>query len=189
VLVDRSSGQCDRCSVAVDDVVSGQLALSTCVIICRQGVAFVGGPMTIRQVGDRYSGFESAVDGCEMSVVGTPNLTVAAGRQIGAEIADHPATHRPTAVFCGNDLLALGVLQKMTLRGLRVPGAWPSSASTTSSSPPRRPSRSPRFRQPHEQLGRTAAQLLLEEAGSPDRHVAFQPDLVVSASSAPRRQS
>jgi LacI family transcriptional regulator len=42
-------------------------------------------------------------------------------------------------------------------------------------------------RQPREQLGRTAAELLLEEANSPGRHehrhVIFQPDLVVRESS------
>jgi LacI family transcriptional regulator len=43
-------------------------------------------------------------------------------------------------------------------------------------------------RQPREQLGRAAAQLLLEEANEPrlhqHRHVVFQPELVVRDSSA-----
>jgi LacI family transcriptional regulator len=40
-------------------------------------------------------------------------------------------------------------------------------------------------RQPREQLGRTAAQLLLEELGDPHhehRHVVFKPELVVRGS-------
>jgi LacI family transcriptional regulator, galactose operon repressor len=47
-------------------------------------------------------------------------------------------------------------------------------------------------RQPRELLGRTAAQLLLQEAsgepGHVHRHVQFQPELVVRASTALKRQ-
>jgi LacI family transcriptional regulator, galactose operon repressor len=46
-------------------------------------------------------------------------------------------------------------------------------------------------RQPREQLGRAAAELLLEEANRPDRHehrhVVFEPDLVVRESTAKPR--
>ena len=48
-------------------------------------------------------------------------------------------------------------------------------------------------RQPRELLGRTAARLLLEEAagdpGHEHRHVQFQPELVVRASTTVRRSS
>jgi LacI family transcriptional regulator len=46
------------------------------------------------------------------------------------------------------------------------------------------------IRQPREQLGRAATQLLMEEASTPDTHrhrqVVFQPDLVVRASTHPQ---
>ncbi|MEK8103962.1 hypothetical protein NKG94_00585 [Micromonospora sp. M12] len=38
-------------------------------------------------------------------------------------------------MFCANDLIALGVLQELTARGVRCRPTWPSSATTTSSSP------------------------------------------------------
>jgi len=188
VLVDRTSGQRDRCSVAVDDVLGGRLAGEHLRGQGHQRVAFVGGPLSIPQVLDRHEGFVSAVDGCSVSVVVTANLTVAAGRWAGAEIADRPAADRPSAVFCANDLLALGFLQEMTLRGVRVPGDvaivgyddidFAAAAAVPLSS----------VRQPREQLGRTAAELLLEEINTPDRHehrqVVFQPELVVRESSA-----
>ena len=188
VLVDRSSGQRDRCSVAVDDVLGGQLAGAH---LRQQGharLAFVGGPLSIAQVGDRRRGFTAASTGAEdLQIISTPTLTVAAGRRAGEKIADLPAATRPTAVFCANDLLALGVLQEMTLRGVRVPRDvaivgyddidFAAAAAVPLSS----------VRQPREQLGRTAAQLLLEEANDPDshehRHVVFKPELVVRESS------
>jgi LacI family transcriptional regulator len=127
-------------------------------------------------------------EGEEVTVLATPNLTVAAGRSAGREIADLPPGSRPTAVFCANDLLALGVLQEMTMRGVRVPHDvaivgyddidFAAAAAVPLSS----------VRQPREQLGRAATELLLEEVNDPGkhehRHVVFRPELIVRESSA-----
>ena len=112
---------------------------------------------------------------------------MAAGQKAGAEIAALPAASRPTAVFCANDLLALGVLQEMTRHRIRVPESiaivgyddidFAAAAAVPLSS----------VRQPRHQLGRTAAQLLIEEALGDGAHrhrqVVFEPDLVVRRSS------
>ena len=89
-------------------------------------------------------------------------------------------------MFCANDLLALGVLQALTLRGLTVPGDmavigyddidFAAAAAVPLSS----------IRQPREELGRTAARLLLEEAGGDGthrhQHVVFVPELIARRS-------
>jgi LacI family transcriptional regulator len=101
-----------------------------------------------------------------------------------------PPADRPTAVFCANDLIALGMLQAMTRSRIRVPDdlaivgcddvdfAAVAAAPLTS------------VRQPRRQLGRAAARLLLEEAAEDDghqhRHVIFQPELVVRQSTRAR---
>jgi DNA-binding LacI/PurR family transcriptional regulator len=188
VLVDRGSGRRDRCSVAVDDVLGGRMAGAHLVEQGHRLVAFVGGPPSIQQVAHRHRGVAEALADApaELLVLSTASLSVAAGRQAAAELADRPAEARPTAVFCANDLLALGVLQEMTLRGLRVPTDiaiigyddidFAAAAAVPLSS----------IRQPREQLGRTAAQLLLEEVEEGDGHqhrqVVFQPELVVRES-------
>jgi len=188
VLVDRGSGWRNRCSVAVDDVLGGRLAGEHLVDIGHRRIAFVGGPMTIPQVADRYRGVALAMDGAaHLTTISTPSLTAASGRTAVGELAGLPNAHRPTAVFCANDLLALGVLQEATRRGLRVPEDiaivgyddidFAAAAAVPLSS----------VRQPREQLGRTAAQLLLEEVEADSRHehrhVVFQPDLIVRDSS------
>ena len=90
-------------------------------------------------------------------------------------------------MFCANDLLALGVLREMTTRRIRVPERvaivgyddvhFAAAAAVPLSS----------VRRPRQQLGRTAAQLLIEEALGRSTHqhrqVVFEPDLVVRASS------
>jgi DNA-binding LacI/PurR family transcriptional regulator len=181
VLVDRGSGRHSRCSVAVDDVLGGRLAGEHLLEQGHQRITFVGGPATITQVRERHAGIASAVAGrAELSVVSTPNLTVAAGRAAAAEID-------ATAVFCANDLVALGVLQGLTQRGIRVPQdvaivgyddiEFAAAAAVPLSS----------VRQPREQLGRTATALLLEEIEDDGRHehrhVVFQPELIVRESS------
>jgi DNA-binding LacI/PurR family transcriptional regulator len=196
VLVDRGSGRHNRCSVAVDDVLGGRLAGAHLVEQGHHRIAFAGGPFTLAQVADRHTGLVSALDGGqELQVVPTSNLTVAAGRRAGQHIAELSPATRPTAVFCANDLVALGVLQEMTMRGVRVPqdvaivGYDDIDFAAASAVP------MSSVRQPREQLGRAAAQLLLEEANDPHRHqhrqVVFRPELVVRESSArqaaPRR--
>jgi LacI family transcriptional regulator len=192
VLVDRGSGWPSRCSVAVDDVLGGQLAGHHLVEQGHERIAFVGGPHTVGPVADRRAGIAAAVaDRAELNSVATPDLTVASGKAAAAEIVGRPADARPTAVFCANDLLALGVLQEMTRRGLRVPQdmaligyddiEFAEAAAVPLSS----------IRQPREQLGRTAAQLLLEEIEDGERHrhrhVVFQPELVARQSTAKPR--
>ncbi|WP_405117074.1 LacI family transcriptional regulator [Micromonospora sp. NBC_01405] len=188
VLVDRGSGHHNRCSVAVDDVLGGRLAAAHLREQEHTSIAYVGGPASLRQVADRQAGAASAIgaDG-ELRVIETATLSVAAGRRAAGEIADLPARQRPTAVFCANDLLALGVLQEMTQRGVRVPRdiaivgyddiEFAAAAAVPLSS----------VRQPREQLGRTATQLLLDEINDhgrhQHRHVVFQPELVVRESS------
>ena len=122
-----------------------------------------------------------------LTVLETTALTVSEGRKAGARLLGLPKRRRPTAVFCANDLLALGLLQQMTQHGIRVPDdlaivgyddiEFAAAAAVPLTS----------VMQPRLLLGRTAAELLLEEAeGRPDHvhhHVEFAPELVVRQSS------
>ena len=187
VLVDRGSGQADRCSVAVDDIGGGRLVGAHLRDLGHRRVAYVGGPFSIQQVADRHLGAaEGLGPGVEFGVVATANLTIAAGRQAAAEIAELDLAHRPSAVFCANDLMALGVLQELIRRRLRVPDdiaivgyddiEFAAAAAVPLSS----------VRQPREEIGRTAAALLLEEVQGPEhrhRQVVFSPELMVRESS------
>lgn len=189
VLVDQGNGR-NRCSVAVDNVLGGRLATSHLLEQGHQRIAFVGGPFTIQQVIDRHAGTVAALADAapaELSVFATASLTVAEGRLAGERIAAMPPETRPTAAFCANDLLALGLLQEMTRQKVRIPADlaivgyddidFAAAAAVPLSS----------VRQPREQLGRTATELLLEEVQQGTehrhRHVVFEPELVVRESS------
>jgi LacI family transcriptional regulator, galactose operon repressor len=190
VLVDRGATQPNQCSVAVDDILGGRLAAQHLLDQGHRRLAFVGGPSSLRQVSDRLAGMRAAcrsVKGAKVVVIGTPALTVAHGRQAAASLAQLPPARRPTAAFCANDLLCIGMLQELIRRSITVPVdvalvgyddiEFAAAAAIPLSS----------VRQPRDDLGRAAVQLLLDEIdrGSAHRHrqVVFEPDLVVRESS------
>src|SRR5690606_25365113 len=125
VLVDRGAGR-QQCSVAVDDVLGGRMAGTHLLEEGHRRIAYVGGPFSIKQVADRHAGLREAIadiDGtsADVRVITGPSLSVAEGRRAGEQIAALPPDERPTAAFCANDLLALGLLQEMTRQGISVP--------------------------------------------------------------------
>jgi LacI family transcriptional regulator len=194
VLVDRQTDDDRFSSVAVDDVAGGYLAVRHLTDVGRRRIAFVGGPGSLRPVSDRLAGARKAVaetPGTELEVLETEALTVLQGRRAGQAIRGRAVGARPDAVFAANDLLAMGVLQALSmLGGVRVPEDvaligyddidFASAAVVPLSS----------IRQPSALLGHTAVDLLLREASAPEgfqhEHVVFQPELVVRESSAPR---
>ena len=195
ILVDSRSPSGSQCSVAVDDVLGGDVALSHLLDGGHERIAFVGGPLSLRQVADRLEGATRALQRAggtadDLLMIETAALNVSAGQRAGAAIAELPPGQRPTAAFCANDLVALGLLQEMTRYRIRVPDdlaivgyddiEFAAAAAVPLSS----------VRQPRHQIGRTAAQLLLEESlgtdGHQHREVIFQPELEVRRSSQPR---
>ncbi|WP_323101249.1 LacI family DNA-binding transcriptional regulator [Intrasporangium sp. YIM S08009] len=190
VIVDRTRDDQLLCSVSVDDVFGGRLAVEHLIDRGHERIAFVGGPASIGQVRDRHAGAadamrEAGLPADHLVPIGTDALTVAAGRLAGARIAGLPRSRRPSAAFCANDLLALGLLQQCVALGVDVPGdlaivgyddiefAGAAAVPLTS------------VRQPRHLLGQRAAELLLEETTDPDhchRHVEFTPEIVARAS-------
>jgi LacI family transcriptional regulator len=195
ILLDRLARRNDLCSVSVDDVLGGELAMRHLLETGHRRIAFVGGPARLEQVRDRHQGAvravrEAGLDEQEtLRHVETPHTTVPAGRDAAERILGTPRERRPTAVFCANDLLALGVLQVLTRQRVRVPADvalvgyddidFAAAAAVPLSS----------VRQPRQRLGRAAAELLIDEANNPETHqhrqVVFDPELVVRDSSRP----
>lgn len=190
VIVDRTRNVDTHCSVAVDDMLGGRLAIEHLLDLGHERIAFIGGPERIGQVRERLAGARQAManagrDVADVVVVQTDALSVAEGRNAGERIAGMATTSRPTAAFCANDLLALGLLQQCVTLGIGVPDqlaivgyddidfAGAAAVPLTS------------VRQPRRNLGQTAAELLLDEARNPQhRHqqVLFTPELVARAS-------
>ena len=186
VLVDRDAADSRLNSVTVDDVQGGYLAVSHLLSTGRRRVMVVGGPATLPQVLDRLAGARQAVaevPGAGIEYVETAALTVLAGREFATRILERTPDERPDAVFCANDLVAVGMLQGLSiLGGVRVPEeiALVGYDDIDFASATVVPLTS--VRQPAVEIGRAAVELLLESPGEP-RRVRFTPELIVRESS------
>jgi LacI family transcriptional regulator len=190
VLVDRVTSQ--GCSVSVDDVAGGRLGVAHLTGTGHRRIAYVSGPMSLAQCRDRRTGALRAITAHglpEDSLVHieADRMDVAAGRDAGRRLLK--LSRVPTAVFCANDLLALGVLQALYAAGVSVPGEmaivgyddieFAAAAAVPLTS----------VRQPSTEMGRIAAELLVSEvtagpASHRHRRVVLEPELVVRESTA-----
>ncbi len=195
VFVDRGAGVHSGCSVAVDDVLGGRLAVEHLVERGHRRIAFVGGPVSIHQVADRRAGFTAAIgSAAEVCHCGHSKLDCRVG----------PGGGRPACRPAGGGAPDGRVLRQRPARARRAAGddaaRHPRAATTWRivgyddiefAAAAAVPLSS--VRQPREHLGRTATEMLLEEIEDGDRHehrhVVFQPDLVVRESSTRRRKS
>jgi LacI family transcriptional regulator len=189
VMLDHIATRPHQCAVAVDDVAGGDMAVAHLLARRARRIAYVTGPLSIRQCADRRAGALRALrtaglDESTLRDVEVPTMTP----RDGQHAADRLLAGRtlPDAVFCANDLLALGVLRALLQAGVRVPGdvaligyddiEFAAAAAVPLSS----------IRQPMYQLGRIATEMLLDECDNPAGHahqqVMFQPELVVRES-------
>ena len=194
VLVDRGSGDRSFSSVSVDDVEGGRIAVRHLLDIGRKRITFVGGPQSIEQVQHRLTGAQSVLAQAPDAVLEhmpTKNLTVLEGRAAGERILAMDPAQRPDGIFAANDLLALGILQALVMSGeLSVPEdialvGYDNIDFAESAVIP-----ITTVRQPAEEIGRTAVDVLLREAEAGDQAVreqfVFTPKLVIRASTVAR---
>jgi len=186
VVVDRRTGTREFSSVAVDDLRGGRLAAEHLLASGRRRIAFIGGPRGLTQIKHRLRASQEAVDGvhgARLRFVETAAMDADAGRQGAEELL--AGRDRTDAIFAANDLVALGVLQALTLAGVRVPDDvaiigyddidFAASAAIPLSS----------VRQPRAEMGGVATDLLLaaiDDPGAQIRDIVLEPELVVRRS-------
>jgi LacI family transcriptional regulator len=189
-LLDREIKGRKQCSVSVDDVHGGQIAIEYLAGLGHKNIAWVCGPESIPQVADRGAGVTKAakVASAKIETIRVPLMNAAKGEEAAKKILELKVM--PTAIFCANDLLALGVMRALLANKVRIPEQVsvlgydniefaPSAAVPLSS-----------IAQPSYQMGVTAADLLLNECEDGENHehqqIRFQPQLVERASTGKR---
>ena len=110
-------------SVRVDDVHGARLATEHLLALGHRPIAHVTGPAGHSPSADRLAGYRAALTAADLPF--DPALIFSGtGRPAGGEGALPlllALTERPTAVFCYNDMTAIGLLRAARLAGLHVP--------------------------------------------------------------------
>ena len=190
VVLDRPSSQVDLNWMVADDLRGGEMAAGHLFDLGHKQVVVIGGPQTIHQCAERVRGAQQAAQAHRrdpkrdvIHIVTSPSHSIHQGELCAEQILQ--IVPRPTAVFCVNDLLALGLMSVLLRRGVRVPSDMAivgyddielahafAPALTT-------------IRQPKAELGRAATRLLLAEAQNLDGHrqqIVYLPELIVRES-------
>ncbi|WP_432932858.1 substrate-binding domain-containing protein [Microbispora sp. CA-135349] len=192
VLLDRLPGRADLCAVSVDHRAGGILAGEHLLRLGHRRIAFLGpSPVTVTAVKERRQGLREAMRDAGLDPdrdlvdirVPAPNLVEAADAAVNMIVTMKDPV---TAIACMNDMTALGVLQGLGRHGVHVPEEISVIGYDDVTFASRLAPALSTIRQPTHALGRTAAELLLEEAepGHQHRTARFQPQLIVRASTA-----
>jgi DNA-binding LacI/PurR family transcriptional regulator len=150
-------------TVAVDNFAATRELTTRLLKLGHRRIGLIGGPTTVRDASERARGFLKAMqDGqglIDQQAVTHAEFTVEAGLQGWRQMSK--CSPCPTAVVCGNDEIAVGVLQALAKEKIDCPTevsvvGFDDSRWATRVSPPLTT-----VRQPMAQLGRTAAELLV----------------------------
>jgi LacI family transcriptional regulator len=207
VLLDHPSPAADLPSVAVDNMAGGRMAVRHLLDLGKRHIVMLNGPHAIRQCRDRWDGARLAADRAEkaqpererpekvrveevlLEEVLVESMDVVGGSQAMAQWLAVHAGVPPEAVFCVNDLVAIGAA-----RALRAAGMDPAATAIVGydNSELGREVAVPltSVAQPTYEMGWRAADLLVRTqgaaGGSPPaaQHVMFQPSLIVRESTA-----
>ena len=123
VLVNREQGTEYAYSIATDDLDGGRLAVEHILSFGHRRVGIITGPEHSQSSANRLQASRQTIEACDIPF--DPRLIVQGDGRIeggyaGAEVlmSLDPA---PTAVFCYNDLTAIGAIRAIKKRGLGVP--------------------------------------------------------------------
>jgi DNA-binding LacI/PurR family transcriptional regulator len=184
-------------NVVLDHDLAARLALTHLTKLGHERIAFMQGAQGITDAKYRWKSIVSVAR--QMGIAVTPELSVQleetrqtpeAGYRVMQELLQR--TREFTAVFCFNDISAIGAMRAIMDAGLRVPddisvvgfddiitAAYCKPSLTT-------------VKQPLQEMGLRAAQVLLDRIGNPSQEwpaeIVMEPELVVRESTGPVRR-
>jgi LacI family transcriptional regulator len=126
LLFDRNFTNLDATFVGTDDVQVGEMATQHLIDIGRKRIAHIGGKATSPSL-DRLRGYRNALDRSGLpireSYIVVRERMEEEGDVVGSQAMQEllKLAKKPDAVFCYNDLTAIGAIEATLQAGLRVP--------------------------------------------------------------------
>jgi LacI family repressor for deo operon, udp, cdd, tsx, nupC, and nupG len=109
--------------VHIDNVAAAREATNYLLKLGHRKIAFIYGHDTSLLTRDRESGYRDAMHKAGITIrdgwVLEGKMTIDGAISATRGLLDHP--HRPTAIFCANDEMAMGCIHAIKAAGLRVP--------------------------------------------------------------------
>lgn len=186
VLFDTADQPEGISTITSNDQLGAQLAVKHLIELGHRDIAFINGPTQIPQAAGRLIGAQAACEkaaGTRLTVYTGSELKIQTGRDFAAQII--AAGH--TAVFCANDLIALGLIVRCYELGYDVPQhlsvvGYDDIAIAQQMRVPLTT-----IRQPLAQMGQQAAELLFKtDLSQQPNWLKFTPQLVLRNSTASR---
>jgi DNA-binding LacI/PurR family transcriptional regulator len=178
----QASGSDTPAGPRLDQVVGAHLATAHLVQLGHRRIGHIAGPAEWLDASQRLTGFRDELKqhGLDTGYVSTGDWSAASGHRAAIDLMARGVT----AIFAGNDQMALGALSAATAAGLTVPGdvsivGFDDVPEAAFYHPPLTT-----VRQDLAEAGRRAVALLLGES---DAVPSVQPQLVVRDSTAPPR--
>lgn len=123
VFLNREGDQQAADAAVVDNELGGRLVAEELVRLGHRDVGLIGGPSETTTGRDRELGFRSALADAGIALpqarVRRGQFDFDTGYRYLTELLAGPT--RPTAVFCGNDVVAIGAFDAAVQRGMRIP--------------------------------------------------------------------
>jgi len=108
----------NKYSIEINDEEGGKMAARHLLELNHEIFAFIGSKSKFSNIWNRYKGFsEVVIEASKKVLLFETSLTKEGGKQIADELFKSEAT----AVFCGNDLIAVGVYEQARKRGIKIP--------------------------------------------------------------------
>lgn len=175
VVVNGAFDDSDSCAVLINNERGGYLAARHLIELGRRRIAFVGGPDFLTPVHERHVGVMRAIaetnGAVELEHIPTTEVQTENGREVGLGIRLRSRERMPDGIVAAADLLAVGIVQALNADPeVSVPGdiaiigydnnrlAWDGTLPISTLS------------QPGTEMGRAAADLLLDEILHPATH-------------------
>ena len=192
VIIGDSRSEANFSVVDLDNVDAGRQITFYLIGLGHKRIAMLRGHDTHRSPALRAQGYRDALtmNGLEYD----PSLDLhgdygfSTGYDRTVTLIDRPGDLRPTALFCGDDRIALGALEALKDRGIRVPeemsviGINDSAEGATGLLP------LTSFQQPGREVGEASVNILISQiAGdeAPGRKVALPGKLIIRSTSGP----
>ncbi|MBI5303586.1 MAG: LacI family DNA-binding transcriptional regulator [Chloroflexi bacterium] len=169
-------------SIAVDDMLGGELATQHLIARGHRVIAYLGGPPDRLSHRERLKGYRRALTRAKIAF--DPALTLTGtGRVESGEQVTRLLDLKPTAIFCYNDMTALGALRALKRAGVAVPRevslvGYDDIALAAYTDPPLTT-----ICQPKDELGGKAMQMLMQLlSGAPVENIKLAVELIVRES-------